>query len=123
MRLAIVAAVLALASCVGLTRADEVLFNNGDRLTGKILSADGGKLKIKTSVAGEVAVDMKDVKTFTTDEPITLQLKDGNVIKDKVSAATTQNAVQTAGTGTIDSQDVDLTLVHKVNPPPIRWTG
>ena len=124
MRFVICAAALALAAIPAAPlRADEILFNNGDRLTGKILSAEGGKLKIKTSVAGEVTVEMKDVKTFTTDEPITLELKDGNVIKDKVSAATTQNTVQTEGTGTIDPQDVDLTLVNKVNPPPIKWTG
>ena len=122
MRFAICVSV-ALAVCVGVARADEVVFNNGDRLSGKILSAADGKLKIKTSVAGEVTVDMKDVKTFTTDEPITLEMKDGNVIKDKVSAATTQNAVQTAGSGTVPAQNIDLTLVEKLNPPPLKWTG
>jgi putative salt-induced outer membrane protein YdiY len=112
-----------LATCVGGVRADEILFNNGDRLTGKILSAEGGKLKIKTDVAGEVTVDIKGVKTFTADEPVTLHLKDGNVLKDKVAPATTQNAVQTAGSGAVAAQDVELTLVEKINPPPVRWTG
>jgi putative salt-induced outer membrane protein YdiY len=126
MRCAILAGVLALALSLwaaAITRGDEVLFNNGDKLSGKIVSADGGKLKIKSAVAGEVTVDMKDVKTFTTDEPITLQLKDGNVLHDKVSAATTQNTVHTEGGGTVAAQDVDLTLVQKVNPPPVKWTG
>ena len=50
--------------------ADEVLFLNGDRLTGKILSATGGKLTIKTDGAGDVTVDMSKVKTFSTDEPV-----------------------------------------------------
>ena len=118
----IAAAACALAAATTL-HADEILFNNGDRLTGTILSAEGGKLKIKTAVAGEVTVDMKDVKTFMTDEPITLRLKDGNVLKDKVTAATTQNAVQTAGSGAVAAQNVDLTLVEKVNPPPVKWTG
>ena len=124
MRLAICAGVVTmLAFCVGLARGDEVLFNNGDRLTGKILSAEEGKLKIKTDVAGEITVDMKDVKTFTTDEPVTLQLEDGNVIKDKVEAATTQGVVRTGGTGALAAQEVELTLVQRLNPPPTRWTG
>jgi putative salt-induced outer membrane protein YdiY len=125
MRFAIRAGVVLALCFVGIvhTRADEILFNNGDRITGKILSAADGKLKIKTSVAGEVTVEMKDVKTFTTDEPVTIKLKDGNVINDKVSAATTQNAVQTAGTGGVAAQNVDLTLVEKVNAPPVKWTG
>jgi putative salt-induced outer membrane protein YdiY len=117
------AAVASLAFSVGLASADEVLFNNGDKLTGTIVSADGGKLKIKSAVAGEITVDMKDVKTFSTDEPITLQFKDGNVLKDKVAAATTQNTVRTTGSGAVAAQDLDLTLVQKVNPPPVRWTG
>ena len=51
---------------------DEVLFLNGDRLTGTILKATGGKLTIKTEGAGEVTVDLSKVKTFSTDEPVQL---------------------------------------------------
>jgi putative salt-induced outer membrane protein YdiY len=76
-------------------RGDEVIFNNGDRLTGTVLSADGGKLKIKTNVAGEVTVEMKDVKTFTTDDPIELRTKSGEVITGR---ATTQPADEVPGT-------------------------
>jgi putative salt-induced outer membrane protein YdiY len=127
MRRILAAGVIALASAVAgvaqLAHADEIQFNNGDKLTGTIVSAEGGKLKIKTAVAGEVTVDMKDVKTFTTDGPVTLELKDGNVLHDKVSAATTQSTVRTSGEGTVAAQDVDLTLVKKVNPPPVKWTG
>ena len=54
----------------GPVAADEILFLNGDRVTGKILSADGNKLTIKTETAGEITVDMSKVKTFSTDEPV-----------------------------------------------------
>lgn len=103
--------------------ADEVIFNNGDRLTGTIVTADGGKITIKTAVAGEVKADMKDVKTFTSDTPVELKLSDGNVIKDKVVPATQPGEIQTAGTGTIQSQPVVLKDVQKINPPPVAWTG
>src|SRR5438552_7315457 len=43
--------------------ADEVRFKNGDRLTGTITSAEGGKLKVTSKVAGDVTVDLKDVDT------------------------------------------------------------
>src|SRR5260370_957152 len=36
---------------------DEVIFLNGDRLSGKILTASGGKLTIKTEGAGDVTDD------------------------------------------------------------------
>jgi hypothetical protein len=92
-------AALVFASLVGAlglqSRGDEVLFNNGDRLTGTVLSADGGKLKIKTKIAGEVTVDLKDVKTFTTDEPIEVRTKSGEVV---TGVATTQPSEEAAGT-------------------------
>src|SRR4051812_30025382 len=66
--------------------ADEVIFNNGDHLTGKVLSVGGGKLKIKTTVAGEVIVDLNDVKTFTSDEELQIRFKDNKIVRDKIGA-------------------------------------
>jgi putative salt-induced outer membrane protein YdiY len=124
----------ALFTASAATRADEVLFKNGDRLTGTIVTAEGGKLTIKTAVAGEIKVDLKDVQTFRTDQPIDLQLSDGSTIKDKVTPATRPGVVETAGTGTVQppgaattapapSQPVALADVKKINPPPVAWTG
>src|SRR5262245_46239265 len=54
--------------------ADEVFFVNGDRLTGKIISATDGKLVLKTDAAGEITIDLAKVKTFSTDAPVQIQL-------------------------------------------------
>src|SRR5439155_22321131 len=78
-------------------RADEVIFNNGDKLTGKVLSADGGKLKIKSDVAGEVSVDMKDVRTFSTDETVQVRMKDKTLVRDKIVAAPQGATTQPTG--------------------------
>lgn len=72
---------LALAGPVA---ADEILFLNGDRLTGKIGSADGGKLMIKTENAGDVTVDLAKIKTFSTDEPIVLKSGD-TTLRSKIT--------------------------------------
>ncbi|MGB7157078.1 MAG: hypothetical protein WBD40_03365 [Tepidisphaeraceae bacterium] len=72
-------AALVLSLCATV-RADEILFKNGDKLTGKIVSADAGKLVIETAVAGTVTVDMANVKTFSTDAPLDLRLKDGSTV-------------------------------------------
>jgi hypothetical protein len=53
----------------GRAAADEILFLNGDRLTGRS-SAPTAALTIKSETAGEVTVDLAKVKTFSTDEPI-----------------------------------------------------
>lgn len=102
--------------------ADEVQFKNGDKLTGTIVSTAGDQLTINTSVAGTVIVNMKDVKTFSTDEPIVLKFKDGTIINDKVTAGES-GSVTTAGNSTVKSQDVALGDLTAVNPPASKWTG
>jgi putative salt-induced outer membrane protein YdiY len=60
-----------------IARADEVLFKNGDRITGKVLSVAEGKMTLDSKLAGTIKVDMADVKTFSTDAPIAVRTKDG----------------------------------------------
>ena len=96
MRLAI-CAVVVLGVCAGAAMADEVKLSNGDRLTGTITEIAGGKLKIKTALAGDVVVDTKDVVTFSTDNPVTLKLKDGQTVERKVAASATKRGMIRAG--------------------------
>src|SRR5450432_3539409 len=54
---------LGAALAIGLVtaaRADEVIFKNGDHLSGKIESAADGKLVITTAMAGKITVDLKN---------------------------------------------------------------
>src|SRR5262245_5135145 len=53
--------------------ADEVIFLNGDRLTGTIIGSGHGKLVLKTEAADEVAIDLDKVKTFSTDGPVKIR--------------------------------------------------
>src|SRR5262249_15598573 len=118
---AAIAASILMVLCAAIARADEVIFNNGDRLTGKIEMMDGGKMKIKSKIAGEVTVKMEDVKTFSSDEPVTLKLEDGTVLKQKVAAAG-PGEVQIQPGGPVQQQNVKLASVKKINPQE-SWTG
>ena len=110
------AAVLLAGLCALKASADEVRFKNGDRLTGTITSAEGGKLKITTKVAGDVTVDLKDVDTFTTDTPAAIHLKDRTVLRGAVEAGE-------AGTVRAGGGQVALSDVESINPNRDRWTG
>jgi putative salt-induced outer membrane protein YdiY len=114
----IAAAVCLTAGCV---LADKVEFNNGDVLSGKITEYDGKKLTIHTEQAGDVKVELKDVKTFSTDEPIDLHLKDGTVIKQRAVAAT-QGSIG-IDHGIVNAQTFTLNQIKTINPPPVKWTG
>jgi putative salt-induced outer membrane protein YdiY len=119
--------VLSLALCFVLgiafgAGADEVQFSNGDRLSGKVVSLEDGKLVLDSKLAGKVEVKWTDVATFATDEPVTLILNDDSVIVDKVAAAEA-GTVRTVGTALISPQTVALANATKVNPEPVAWHG
>jgi putative salt-induced outer membrane protein YdiY len=98
--------------------ADEVRLKNGDRITGKVVEASGGKLKISTEAAGDLTIDMKEVQTFTTDEPVEVRLKDGTVTRTRVAASESAGAISTGG-----ETDVTLSSVKSVSSKGPRWTG
>jgi hypothetical protein len=104
------------------SRADQVILKNGDQITGTITQAGGGKMTISTALFGDVTVNMSDVETFSTDEPVKIQLNDGTVLNEKVEKGK-DGQVMTAAGGAIEPQAVPLASMEKINPPPVKWTG
>jgi hypothetical protein len=113
-------AFLLVTSVFSAARADELLLKNGDRLTGD-LTYDGSKLSIENKVTGKVSVDLKDVKTFSTTNPIKVVLNDGRKILGKVSAGPDGQITITPESGPI--QTLPLTGFKAINPPVEKWTG
>ena len=105
--------------------ADEVVLKNGDRLTGKIVHLVDGKLLLKSDVAGEVTVELSNIQTFSSAEPVTVNLKDGTGFTQKVLIAEAGRfAVQ--GTEDLKAQQFAMADIVSINPPakPIpKWTG
>jgi putative salt-induced outer membrane protein YdiY len=105
--------------------ADEVHLKNGDRLTGKIVQLVGGKMLLKSAVAGEVTVAQSDIETFSSDEPIEVHLKDSTTFHHKVSSAAAGHFSLATG-DLLKSQEFSISDVVSINPPPKpvpRWTG
>jgi putative salt-induced outer membrane protein YdiY len=111
--------------CVQSIQADEITFTNGDRLTGKITHLLEGKMLFKSDAIGDVTIDISKIKTFSTDDPIAVHLKDENVLLQKiVSAEPGKFGIE--GAGTVKAQDFELTSISSINPPPKpdpKWTG
>ena len=97
---------------------DEVLFLNGDRLSGKVVNATDGKLKIKTEGAGDVTVDLAKVKTFSTDEPVRVGVGENPPVSSSVSAGTDRH-VQVG----VPPQPLTIADIKTINSPPPAWTG
>ena len=72
--------------------ADQITLRNGDRLTGKIVKSDGGKLFIKTDLLGAVAVDPAVVTAIATNQPLYVTLVDGRTLSGVLSASGTKQS-------------------------------
>lgn len=120
--IAFVPMLILVLSPAGPARGDEVLFLNGDRLSGKILKAVSGKLTIKTEGAGDVTVDMSKVKTFSTDAPVAVGVKEQPPVSADVGAGP-DRYVQTAPAPGAPPQTVAIADISAINPTPPTWTG
>ena len=121
MRWSILAAAVVSSALAVPSFADEVVFKNGDHITGKIESMEGGKMVITSKVAGKITVDIKDIKTFSSDGPVAIQLNDGTTVNQKVDAAA-DGQVALAPGGNLAPQNLPLANVKYVNFSE-DWTG
>ncbi len=105
-----------------LSYADEVLLKNGDHLTGKIIKLVDGKMIFKSYLSGEVTVGLANIQTLGSDEPITVNLKDGTALQQKI-VRSQAGRFSISGDETIKAQEFSVGDIVSINPPVPKWTG
>ena len=115
-RMLLLSALLCVSWISAVCVADEVYLVNGDRITGKVTTLADGKLTVESDLAGKLTIDLNNVTTFKTNEPVEIQLKDGTAFKKQISKAETGRfAVE--GDQTLKSQDFNVASIVVINPP------
>jgi putative salt-induced outer membrane protein YdiY len=69
---------------VAVSAADVILLNNGDRVSGDILTMEDTVLKVDTDYADVLYIDWDDVKGLTSEKPLWVAFHDGAIIPDGV---------------------------------------
>ncbi len=118
-------AIACILTCATAAFSDEIQLKNGDRLSGQIVSLTEGKLVLKSQLAGEITINLSDIRTFSSDAPIEIHLKDGTVLHQPVTAAEPNEFSISAGEP-LKPQSFKLADVASINPPPAprpKWTG
>lgn len=121
MRWSILAAMAISSALAAPSFADEVLFKNGDRISGKIETMEGGKMVIVSKVAGKITVDIKDIRTFSTDGPIAVRFNDETTVNQKINAGP-DGQIAIAPGGNLAPQNLPLNKIKYVNFSE-NWTG
>ncbi|RJR15622.1 MAG: DUF481 domain-containing protein [Nitrospiraceae bacterium] len=110
---------------IDLASADEVLLENGDRLTGKIIRVEGGTLTLETGYSEPVKVQSSKIKNISTDSPVELHLMDGEILKGTINTDSSGKLV-IKGTESRETAVIGWEKVSAVNPPPVappKWNG
>jgi putative salt-induced outer membrane protein YdiY len=115
------ATLLALALAQTASRGDEIFFKNGDRLTGKIVTAQEGTMTIQSNVAGEIKVKMTDIESFKTIDNVDVRLHGGAGVSAKVVDANEADAVIIAP-DTPAARTVKVENIRAINPKE-GWNG
>ena len=79
--------VMALALTLAAQAADRLELTDGSVVYGKILSAEGGAIKVETTFAATITIAQDKVKSFTTDEAVNVQLASGSTALGRVQTA------------------------------------
>ena len=92
--------------------ADQVVLKNGDKLSGKIIKADGKSLIIATEFAGEVTVVWDAVTEITSDAPLYLTLADGRTVSGVVSMTNGRVEIRSPGGSPFVNDKSAVTVVR-----------
>ncbi len=104
--------IMFLVSCPSIF-ADQIVLKNGDRLTGKIVKKDGDKIIIQTESAGTVTILWDAVQKIVADEPVNLELSDGQILKGKVATTDEEKIeVETLDARTIEIERAKIEIVR-----------
>ena len=105
--------------------ADEIVLDNGDRLSGTVTRMDMGILTVETGYAAPIAVQTSRIMSIRTDNPLELHLTSGEVLKGTLSTDDKGNLLIGA-TGERGMTVFGWDKVSAVNPPkvmPSKWKG
>jgi putative salt-induced outer membrane protein YdiY len=75
--------------------ADEVKLKNGDRITGTIVKSDGKSLTLKSEFLGSVNIVWEAVEQITSNQPLHLNLSDGQTIVGTITTIADKYEVAT----------------------------
>lgn len=110
---------------IDVASADEVVLDNGDRLTGNIIKLDGGTLTLETGYSEPVKVQSAQIENIKTDGPVEIHLVNGEILKG-IMNTDANGMLVIERTDTRETVVFGWDKVSAINPPPVepsKWKG
>lgn len=120
-RFMIIALVLGITCSVN-SFADEVIFKNGERVTGKVIDLLDGTIKITSDTMGDVSAPLDSISTFSTEAPLEIHFMDGSVFTKDILAHE-DGWIKIAVGPDLQPMEFKIADIEKINPPEVQWKG
>ena len=120
---ALLATSLAVAESAAPT-PDEILLKNGSRILGEVTGSRKGVVTIETDFAGTINVELDQIKSVNTQDPVVILMTDDSVQRDSTLVISEEQLVLSEAGQTFPLDDLAI-----INPDPwelgegYRWTG
>ena len=113
------------AVLVNVVNADEVILENGDKLTCTVVRLENGQLVLNTEYAGEITIQVEKVSHLTTDEQMATTLIDGTTRKARVfyRDTTAEDVTPEEEKTPVDVNIAEVKNIYLKQKPPIRLKG
>jgi len=92
--------------------ADQIVLQNGDRLTGTVIKSDGKELVIKTEYAGEITVQWSAIQELTSSAPLHVESKQGQTVLGTVKIEEGKLNVETTNRGSVVVPKDSVSLIR-----------
>ena len=109
-------------------RGDEIRLKNGDRISGKVIRMEEGKLIFTTSYAGELSILWDTISNLITDDPVNVVLSNDSSLKgftkpseDGVMKLKMDKIIGTASFGLAEVKSINPKT--KAEEPPVKIKG
>ena len=108
-----------------MVNADDVILENGDKITGKVVRLEKGLLVFNTEYAGEITIQVAKVSRISTDDPMVTTLIDGTVRRAKnfYLLTTAEDDKPGEEKTPLDINIADVKDINLNPTPPIRFKG
>ena len=105
--------------------ADEVVFENGERLIGTFQRVEGENLIFKSEIAGEVSVDISKIKDIYSEKLLEILLDDGTLLQGKIIKREEGTFIVQEETEGAEQTFVKANLydIYPAPRPKVKWSG
>jgi len=103
--------------------ADEIVLNNGTRLTGTVTSLAGNLLTLTSDYAEPIKIKKEHITRISTDKPVELHLASGEILRGKIKTSDDGRIVVDRADGRAATV-IDFKSIAAINPPREgKWQG